>query len=196
MFHFALAVLLLIITPGPGVMSTAGVGAAFGYRAGLIYVIGLFIGTNVVCLMIITGLTAILFSIPEVRYVLLILSSAYLLYLAAKIAFAGTKIAFINASISPNIYSGVLLQLINPKAYTVNTALISGFAFYPSNFTVEIILKLLIMKLIWVPLHLMWLLAGVKMTSLNFSKKSQKLINYIMAMFLVIVVLLCIWSLI
>lgn len=196
MFHFALAVLLLIITPGPGVMSTAGVGSAFGYRAGLIYVIGLFIGTNVVCLMIITGLTAILFSIPEVRYVLLILSSAYLLYLAAKIAFAGTKIAFINASISPNIYSGVLLQLINPKAYTVNTALISGFAFYPSNFTVEIILKLLIMNLIWVPLHLMWLLAGVKMTSLNFSKKSQKLINYIMAMFLVIVVLLCIWSLI
>ena len=196
MFHFALAVLLLIITPGPGVMSTAGVGAAFGYRAGLIDVIGLFIGTNVVCLMIITGLTAILFSIPEVRYVLLILSSAYLLYLAAKIAFAGTKIAFINASISPNIYSGVLLQLINPKAYTVNTALISGFAFYPSNFTIEIILKLLIMNLIWVPLHLMWLLAGVKMTSLNFSKKSQKLINYIMAMFLVIVVLLCIWSLI
>ena len=196
MFHFALAVLLLIITPGPGVMSTAGVGSAFGYRAGLIYVIGLFIGTNVVCLMIITGLTAILFSIPEVRYVLLILSSAYLLYLAAKIAFAGTKIAFINASISPNIYSGVLLQLINPKAYTVNAALISGFAFYPSNFTVEIILKLLIMNLIWVPLHLMWLLAGVKMTSLNFSKKSQKLINYIMAMFLVIVVLLCIWSLI
>ena len=196
MFHFALAVLLLIITPGPGVMSTAGVGAAFGYRAGFIYVIGLFIGTNVVCLMIITGLTAILFSIPEVRYVLLILSSAYLLYLAAKIAFAGTKIAFINPSISPNIYSGVLLQLINPKAYTVNAALISGFAFYPSNFTVEIILKLLIMNLIWVPLHLMWLLAGVKMTSLNFSKKSQKLINYIMAMFLVIVVLLCIWSLI
>ena len=38
MLTFALAVLLLIATPGPGVLSTAGVGAAFGWRPGLSYV--------------------------------------------------------------------------------------------------------------------------------------------------------------
>ena len=32
MFAFILAVLLLLATPGPGVLSTAGVGAAFGFR--------------------------------------------------------------------------------------------------------------------------------------------------------------------
>ena len=46
MFAFALAVFLLIITPGPGVLSTAGVGAAYGWRQGLFYVAGLCAGTN------------------------------------------------------------------------------------------------------------------------------------------------------
>ena len=44
MLSFAAAVLFLIITPGPGVLSTAGVGSGFGFRAGLGYVGGLFLG--------------------------------------------------------------------------------------------------------------------------------------------------------
>ncbi|MGB0853473.1 MAG: LysE family translocator, partial [Pikeienuella sp.] len=34
MLTFAAAVFFLLITPGPGVLSLAGVGASFGYRAG------------------------------------------------------------------------------------------------------------------------------------------------------------------
>jgi threonine/homoserine/homoserine lactone efflux protein len=51
---FTLAVFLLIVTPGPGVLSTAGVGAAYGFRFGLRYVSGLFIGTNLVALAVIS----------------------------------------------------------------------------------------------------------------------------------------------
>ena len=47
---FTFAVFLLLVTPGPGVLSTAGVGSGFGSRAGLIYLIGLFLGTNLVAL--------------------------------------------------------------------------------------------------------------------------------------------------
>ena len=57
MLSFTLAVFLLLITPGPGVLSTAGVGAAFGTRAGIQYVVGLFVGTNIVALSIVSGLT-------------------------------------------------------------------------------------------------------------------------------------------
>ena len=39
---FTFAVFLLLVTPGPGVLSTAGVGSGFGSRAGLVYLIGLF----------------------------------------------------------------------------------------------------------------------------------------------------------
>ena len=36
----------MMVTPGPGVLSLAGVGAGFGWRVGIMYLIGLFLGTN------------------------------------------------------------------------------------------------------------------------------------------------------
>ena len=91
MFAFAMAVFLLIITPGPGVLSTAGVGAAFGWRQGVIYVAGLCAGTNLVSAAVITGLAAIILAEPVVRSVLLFASAGYLGYLAVRIATAGAK---------------------------------------------------------------------------------------------------------
>ena len=137
MLTFAITVFLLIVTPGPGVLSTAGFGAAYGYTKSLRYVFGLFLGTNLVFLAVATGLIAILLSIPSLRIFLLILSTFYLFYLASKIALAGSNIAFIKAKSPPGIISGVLLQAINPKAYVVNTTLVSGFAFYQSSFAIE-----------------------------------------------------------
>ena len=84
MFAFALAVFLLIITPGPGVLSTAGVGAAYGWRQGLFYVAGLCAGTNLVSLAVISGLAAVILAQPLVRTILLFASAGYLGYLALR----------------------------------------------------------------------------------------------------------------
>jgi threonine/homoserine/homoserine lactone efflux protein len=140
MYTSALAVFLLIITPGPGVLSLAGVSAAFGWRQGIEYLAGLFIGTNVVCLAVISGLFAIVLADPVVLTIMLVISAAYLAYLAFRIAFAGSKIAFISMS-TPGLTAGLTLQFINPKACAVNTMLFSGFAFYPENLFVENRLK-------------------------------------------------------
>lgn len=194
MLTFAAAVFLLIVTPGPGVLSTAGVGAAYGFRPGLSYVAGLFMGTNMVALAVITGLAAIVLAIPVVREVLMVASVAYLLYLAARIAFAGSRIAFIEAKRAPGIGSGLLLQAINPKAYAVNTALITGFAFYPASLAIETGLKLVIINLIWIPIHLGWLWAGVALHRLNLPDRTQRAINYGMALAMLGVVALAILS--
>ena len=58
------------------------------------------------------------------------------------------------------------LQLINPKAYAVNTTLFSGFAFYPDSFLLETSIKLLIANAIWILLHFLWLYFGVKIHKL------------------------------
>ena len=194
MLTFALAVFFLIITPGPGVLSTAGVGSAFGYQAGMRYVLGLLFGTNLVCLAVISGLAAAVFSVPLIRIILFGLSTSYLFYLAARIAFAGAKISFIEAQKRPGIGSGVLLQLINPKAYAVNTALFASFHFAPESFLFEIGFKLAIMNTIWIPIHLIWLSAGVRLHRLNLSAKNQRRINIAMAVSLVIVVCLALSS--
>lgn len=194
MIAFGLAVFLLIITPGPGVLSTAGVGAAFGWRTGIAYVAGLCLGTNLVAFIVISGLAALILAEPLVRTVLLLASALYLGYLASRIAFAGAKIAFIQKS-APGFSAGLVLQFINPKAYAVNTTLFSSFAFYPESFVVETGLKIIIMNVIWIPIHLAWLYAGVKLNSLNLKDQTQRAINMIMAFCLLGVVILSVLSL-
>jgi len=192
MVTFAFSVFLLIVTPGPGVLSTAGFGAAYGFNKSLRYVFGLFLGTNLVFFAVATGLIAILLSLPSLRIFLLVLSTCYLFYLASKIALAGSKISFIKAKSPPGIISGILLQAINPKAYVVNTTFVSGFAFYQSSFAVELIIKFFIMNSIWIPLHLLWLYVGTVLYELNLSNRNQRIINLMMSISMVIVVVISI----
>ena len=191
---FTLAVVLLIITPGPGVLTTAGFGAAYGFRPSLRYVLGLFIGTNLVLLAVVTGMAAIVLSVPWLRTLLMTTSIAYLLYLAARIAFAGSKIAFIAAKTQPGIGGGLALQAINPKAYVVNTSLISGFSFAPDNLPFELLTKALIMNAIWIPIHLAWLWAGTALHELNLNQCTQRAINGGMALAMLAVVALATWT--
>lgn len=193
MIAFGMAVFLLLVTPGPGVLSLASVGAAFGFRAGIGYLSGLFIGNNLVCFAVISGLATVMLANPVIRLLLLIMSAAYLGYLAFRIAFAGAKIAFIQVS-KPGLLAGATLQLINPKAYAVHITLFSGFAFYPGNFFVEVTLKLLIANVIWILLHFSWLYAGVMVNQLELPEQTQRVINLLMAVCLLAVASLSIWS--
>lgn len=190
MISFAAAVFFMIITPGPGVLTTAGIGSGYGFRAGLDFLAGLFIGTNLVALAVVTGLAALIFSLPHVRILLLAASAAYLLYLALRIALSGTRIAFIETQRAPGIMGGITLQAINPKAYAVNTALFTGFAFWPANLMVETLIKFAIMNAIWIPLHLLWLCAGVSLKRMALSERAQLAINICMALAMLAVVAL------
>ena len=194
MLTFTAAVVLLLLTPGPGVLSTAGVGAAFGRWQGILYVTGLFLGTNLVGLAVISGLSAALFTLPFMRIILMTATAGYLGYLALRIALASSKIAFIDAKDSPGILDGIMLQLINPKAYAVNTTLFSGFAFMPEHFMTEIFLKLIILNGIWIPVHLLWLYFGMRLHTLNLSERTHRVINLTMAVFLAGVVVLSFYS--
>ncbi len=190
MLSFTIAIFMLLISPGPGVLSTAGVGVAFGYRAGLRYVFGLFLGTNLVALMVVTGLSSLVFAVPWMRNILLFLSTGYLLYLAFRIAFAGTKIGFIAANNQPGIRDGVLLQIINPKAYVFNTAMFSAFPFYPASLLVEVTIKFVVINLIWIPIHLLWLYAGSSLEKLDLKPQTQRGINIVMALLMILAVTL------
>ncbi|HMB47797.1 MAG TPA: LysE family transporter [Afifellaceae bacterium] len=194
MLAFVTAIFFLLITPGPGVLSAAGVGSGFGFRPGLIYICGLFIGTNLVALAVVSGLAGIVLAEPGVRTVLLLASTAYLLYLAARIAFSGARIAFIEADKAPGVGGGLLLQALNPKAYAVNTTLFTGFGFWPSNLTAEVVTKFIIINAIWIPIHLLWLYAGVSLKRLAPEPGTQFAINIAMALAMLAVVALAVFS--
>lgn len=195
MIEFTLAVFLMLITPGPGVLSTAGIGAAFGWRAGLGYIGGLMLGGFLVMLLVITGLAAIVLAVPWLRAVLLIASLGYLTYLAWRVASAGSRIGFTAAETPLGFLNGFLLQFINPKAYVVATTFFSGFAFMPDHPVWEVITKLILFHLVWVPVHLIWLYAGVTLGSMDLPDRTHRAINIGMAAAMMAVVLIALFSL-
>lgn len=190
MLAFIGATLLLIITPGPGVLSIAGLGSGYGFRAGQKFLWGLWLGNFLVGLAVISGLETIIYSIPYLPTALLGLSLVYLSYLAFKIAFAGSQIAFIKADRIPGFFDALALQAINPKAYAVNATFFTSFNFWPNHSIQEIIVKIIIVNIIWIPIHFGWLYAGATLRKLNLPAKAQRGINIFMAFSMMIVVVL------
>jgi len=187
---FFAASFFLMITPGPGVLTTAGIGSAFGYGPGLRFLAGLLIGTNLVILAIASGLATVVLSVPGLRMIMLIGSTGYLFYLACRIALSGSRIAFIESKRAPGFVDGIILQFINPKAYAVNSVLMGGFGFWPASIWIEVAIKLAIVNVLWIPIHLGWLAAGVSLRRLNLSIKAQRAINIGMAIAMVAVVII------
>ena len=65
-------------------LSAAGVGAGYGFRPGVRYIGGLWFGNLMVGLIVISGLWALVLTIPGLRLVLGVASLCYLGYLALR----------------------------------------------------------------------------------------------------------------
>ncbi|MEM9197339.1 MAG: LysE family transporter [Pseudomonadota bacterium] len=190
MLSFALAVFLLMITPGPGVLSIAAVGSGFGLRRGLRYMAGLLMGSNIVAVAVMTGAAAVILAEPALRVLLSGLAALYLLWLAVRIASSAGRTQFSAATRAPGPVDGILLQLVNPKAYLVYLALFSGFAFLPEAPLQEGMIKLVLINLVWLPIHLAWLGLGIGLRRLAPSPTQQRRISLAMAIALVLAVVL------
>ena len=190
MLVFAAAVFFLIITPGPGVLTTAGVGAAYGYSAGVRYVSGLFVGTNLVALAVVSGIAAVVFTIPFLRTILLVASAAISGLSGGPDRFFRQSDRLHRSPQTTRLLGWCGVAGDQPKAYAVNTTLFSGFAFAPDNLAFETAMKFLIANAIWIPIHLIWLAAGVMLHRLNLPARTQRAINMVMAASMLAVVVL------
>lgn len=188
MIEFVIAVFFLLITPGPGVLTTAGIGAAYGFRAGLWFLVGLGLGGFITMMMVVSGLAAVVLAVPSLRLVLMGASVCYLVYLAWRIASAGANVGFAPATSPLGFSNGLMMQFINPKAYIVATTLFSGFNFLPAAPVAEVVIKVVVFHAIWVPVHFIWLGAGARIRQMNLQPRTQRMINIGMALCLLVVV--------
>ena len=83
-----LAAIVIMGSPGPSTISLTAVGAAFGHRRSLPYLLGLILGTTAVLLIVAAGLSALASAAPMAAPVLLVASGIYIAYLAYQIASA------------------------------------------------------------------------------------------------------------
>lgn len=82
------AAVVVMGSPGPSTVSATAMGASYGVRRSLKYAWGLIAGTVAVLLLVSTGVTAFVMSMPSAARILNIVSALYILYLAYRIATA------------------------------------------------------------------------------------------------------------
>ena len=190
MITYIIISFLMMVTPGPGVLSLAGVGAGFGWKVGMMYLIGLFFGTNGVALLVVLGFKQFLFEIDGVEITFLLLSLSYLSFLSWRIATSDNKTGFKQSLKAPRLYEGIFLQFVNPKAYVVQGHLFVVLSLGMVSYSTEIIVKFIIVNSIWIPIHLLWLWLGISLKKWSLAVDKQIWVNRGMGLALFAVVIL------
>ena len=122
-------VVIMCFTPGPNNLMLMASGTNYGYRPTLPHLAGVVFGFSLMVVLVGLGLMAVFTRLPELRTALKVVSVAYLLYLALKIARAvppdsaatpqGRPLTFLQAS---------AFQWVNPKGWTMALTGITAYA--------------------------------------------------------------------
>lgn len=188
-----LAATVVMGSPGPATISVTAIGAAFGLRNSLRYAWGIILGTVAVLLVVATGITAILTSMPGVAPVLAVASAAYILYLAFRIATAPPLAARDSRAVLPTFLGGFLLAVANPKAYVAIAAVLAGSATAAGADALGVPARLAVLTLMIVAIHVLWLLAGAAFARFLRQPLASRIINLVFAATLVLTTALAVW---
>lgn len=127
---FALAVLLIELTPGPNMAWLAGLAATHGRRVGLAAVVGVAVGLLVNGMLAALGLAALLEAAPWLWHALQWTGAAMMTFLAIE-AWRGAEQErppdIEQRSLRRYFYTGAFINLLNPKAYVFFIAVAPGF---------------------------------------------------------------------
>ena len=182
---FALA---LYGTPGPATISLAASGAAYGFRRSVRYLLGLVSGVLITLVVAAFGLGYLFTRFPTVHATLRVVSLGYILYLAYRIARSGVSSSVDEKPLG--FLSGVVLNLINPKAYVAALATITQFSSPGDAYFESVVLIILVATTIALVVDLGWAYAGQWMSKLFSSPRAAAVLNIVMAVILVATVLL------
>jgi threonine/homoserine/homoserine lactone efflux protein len=186
------ASIVVMGSPGPSTISATAVGAAFGFRRAFPYLAGLIAGTTAVLFAVAAGVVSLLLSAPSLAPLLLIASSAYIAYLAFKIATAPPLSNRDRATRAPSFAGGFLLAVANPKAYFAIAAVFAGARLAIHSPALEGLLKTAVLVLMIVLIHLFWVTVGASFSRLLHDPVISRIVNLAFAAILVITTILAI----
>jgi threonine/homoserine/homoserine lactone efflux protein len=116
------------VTPGPNNVMLMASGANFGFRRTVPHMLGIAGGVSVMAFLVGMGLMAVFQAFPVLGVVLKVLSVAYLLWLAFKIATAAPlKDRAANAR-PMSIVEAAAFQWVNPKAWAMCLSAVTLYA--------------------------------------------------------------------
>jgi len=125
----------LAYSPGPGNMFFAATGARFGIIPTLPASAGYHVATWIVTYAIGTGLLTIVDTAPLVTSVMQVLGALYVLWIAYSFVRADATMEHVDTK-SVRFWDGVVLMILNPKAYAIIAMMFSQFLPQNDNRTV------------------------------------------------------------
>jgi threonine/homoserine/homoserine lactone efflux protein len=181
---FMLAGLALTGSPGPANFGLAATGAAFGLRGGVRLSAGIVVGVEAVMLLTASGLTGLILAQPALGPAVQIAATAYIAFLAWKIATA-PPLTQAQSARPPSFGTGLFLGVGNPKSYAAMSALYSGFMLAADRPLLDVALKMLVLFAMVVPVNVTWLFLGSVLTRRLRDPAASRAINIGFAVLLV-----------
>ncbi|MBL4646243.1 MAG: hypothetical protein COA52_02875 [Hyphomicrobiales bacterium] len=171
------------ITPGPNNLMLMASGANFGFRRTIPHMLGVALGFVFMVVLVGLGLAQLFDAYPLSHTILKVLSVAYLLYLAWKIANSAPPSEVAKSGTPMTFIQAALFQWVNPKAWTMALTAVSVYA--PSQNFAAIMLVAAIFGAINLPSVSTWTVLGQQMRRVLTNHTRLRIFNISMALLLV-----------
>ncbi len=175
----------LMGSPGPATMSLAAMGAAYGVRRALWYLLGIIAGTFGVLMMIATGVTGLILAQPALVSAISVVAAVYIVYLAYRIAMAPVVGRELETAHAPSFGGGFVLAIANPKAFAAIGAVYASVELVPGPVWLDAALKIAALSVVIVAVNSAWLSFGSVFSRLLTEPKTARVANIIFAVLLI-----------
>ena len=168
------------VTPGPNNVLLWASGAEFGFRRTIPHVIGTALGIGSLALAVAAGLGVLVATVPGLAFAMKLAGSAYLLYLAYRIA--GARALERGSVARPlGLLQAAAFQAINPKAWIFALGAITTFR--PPGLPVMAgsLLVAIAMMIVVIPTAALWAGGGRLLTRYLTGERSNRVVSLALA---------------
>lgn len=169
------------LTPGPNNIMVAASGANFGYRRTLPHMLGIALGFTFMIAAVGLGLSEVFTALPQLHTVLKWAGTAYMVYLAWRIANAGQPKQGGAESRPFTFLQAALFQWVNPKAWMMGVSALTAFTTAGAGYLAEMLTVVSVFFIITMPAISIWCLFGTAISRFLKSEKALRLFNWTMA---------------
>ncbi len=172
------------ITPGPNNLMLWSSGMNFGFRGTARHLAGVFFGFMSLVMVTAIGIGSLFQRWPWLNTILRVVGSAYLLYLAWRIAKAGQ--ASERETARPiGFGEAVAFQFVNPKAWVMGITAAGSFLPENSSVLLNAVILTAVFGVVNLPCVATWVMAGTGIGKLLTDDRSRRIVNGILAALLV-----------
>lgn len=181
---FLIFVLVATATPGGATTLATASGMRYGVWKSIPYILGAASGLGILSVASAFGLAALLMAVPALELTVRALGTAYLLYLAWRVATAGSPSQASQAARPISLWGAAWLVWYNPKAWAITIGACSSFAHLVANPTRQALLMGVTFLICAAASLAMWCTTGQLLASILKTDRQWRALNILMGVLL------------